>query len=252
MPRRPRLRARRSRRLGALVLAEQTKPVTPDARHARMLAQGIVGARHRPAAVERSGAAVAQARAVPAPCGRRGVAGPVGRSACAQRGRLACAVLIDRPHAARFRPTTCPTRSTALLPWALRRRLDAEAPTHFTAPSGSHCADRLRGRGGAEGVDPRAGIVRACRHPAIAGGRVPLVIELLSPAHRPVQVTRDLPGFWRGSYAAVKARCAGAIRSIPGRTIRCRRPRPAAPSRAANNTLSFRARANGSARSAAR
>ena len=41
------------------------------------------------------------------------------------------------------------------------------------------------------------------------GGRVPLVIELLSPAHRPVQVTRDLPGFWRGSYAAVKAEMKG-------------------------------------------
>jgi ATP-dependent helicase HrpB len=38
---------------------------------------------------------------------------------------------------------------------------------------------------------------------------VPLVVELLSPAHRPVQVTRDLPGFWRGSYAAVKAEMKG-------------------------------------------
>ena len=47
------------------------------------------------------------------------------------------------------------------------------------------------------------------RHPTIAGGRVPLVVELLSPAHRPVQVTRDLPGFWRGSYAAVKAEMHG-------------------------------------------
>ena len=47
------------------------------------------------------------------------------------------------------------------------------------------------------------------RHPAIAGGRVPLVIELLSPAHRPVQVTRDLPGFWRGSYAAVRTEMRG-------------------------------------------
>ena len=47
------------------------------------------------------------------------------------------------------------------------------------------------------------------RHPTIAGGRVPLLIELLSPAHRPVQVTRDLPGFWRGSYAAVKAEMKG-------------------------------------------
>ena len=47
------------------------------------------------------------------------------------------------------------------------------------------------------------------RHPSIAGGKVPLVVELLSPAHRPVQVTRDLPGFWRGSYAAVKAEMRG-------------------------------------------
>ena len=47
------------------------------------------------------------------------------------------------------------------------------------------------------------------RHPTVADGRVPLVIELLSPAHRPVQVTRDLPGFWRGSYAAVKAEMRG-------------------------------------------
>ncbi len=43
----------------------------------------------------------------------------------------------------------------------------------------------------------------------IAGGRVPLAIELLSPAHRPVQVTRDLPGFWRGSYADVKTEMRG-------------------------------------------
>jgi len=49
----------------------------------------------------------------------------------------------------------------------------------------------------------------AIQYAAIAGGRVPLVIELLSPAHRPVQVTRDLPNFWRGSYAAVKSDMRG-------------------------------------------
>ena len=46
-------------------------------------------------------------------------------------------------------------------------------------------------------------------HPSIAKGAVPLVLELLSPAHRPVQVTRDLPGFWRGSYAAVRSDLRG-------------------------------------------
>ncbi len=46
-------------------------------------------------------------------------------------------------------------------------------------------------------------------HPSIAKGKIPLVLELLSPAHRPVQVTRDLPGFWRGSYAAVRTDLRG-------------------------------------------
>ncbi len=47
------------------------------------------------------------------------------------------------------------------------------------------------------------------RHPAIANGTVPLTLELLSPAHRPIQTTRDLPGFWRGSWADVRADMRG-------------------------------------------
>ena len=46
-------------------------------------------------------------------------------------------------------------------------------------------------------------------HPAIADGTVPLTLELLSPAHRPIQTTRDLPGFWRGSWADVRADMRG-------------------------------------------
>ena len=96
-----------------------------------------------------------------------------------------------------------------LLPWPLRRRLDAEAPTHFDAPSGSSVPidyDAAEGPKLSIRVQELFGLDR---HPAIAGGRVPLVVELLSPAHRPVQVTCDLPGFWRGSYAAVKAEMKG-------------------------------------------
>ena len=46
-------------------------------------------------------------------------------------------------------------------------------------------------------------------HPALARGRAPLTLHLLSPAHRPIQITRDLPGFWRGSWASVKSDMKG-------------------------------------------
>ena len=52
-------------------------------------------------------------------------------------------------------------------------------------------------------------------HPTIADGRVPLTLRLLSPAHRPVQTTRDLPGFWKGSYAAVRAEMRGRYPKHP-------------------------------------
>ena len=97
----------------------------------------------------------------------------------------------------------------ALLPWNLKRRLDAEAPTHFSAPSGSVVPIDYDAEEGPKLSIRVQELYGLDRHPSIAGGKVPLVVELLSPAQRPVQVTRDLPGFWRGSYAAVKADMRG-------------------------------------------
>jgi len=97
----------------------------------------------------------------------------------------------------------------ALLPWNLARRLEAEAPTHFTAPSGSSVPIDYEAEEGPKLAIRVQELFGLDQHPAIAGGRTPLLVELLSPAHRPVQVTRDLPGFWRGSYAAVKAEMKG-------------------------------------------
>ena len=90
-----------------------------------------------------------------------------------------------------------------------KRRLDAEAPTHFSAPSGSSVPIDYDAEEGPKLAIRVQELFGLDRHPSIAGGKVPLVVELLSPAHRPVQVTRDLPGFWRGSYAAVKAEMRG-------------------------------------------
>ncbi len=96
-----------------------------------------------------------------------------------------------------------------LLPWNMRRRLDAEAPTHFEAPTGTQAPIDYEAEAGPTIAIRVQELFGLSRHPTIAGGRVPLVIELLSPAHRPVQVTRDLPGFWQGSYASVRTEMRG-------------------------------------------
>ena len=97
----------------------------------------------------------------------------------------------------------------ALLPWSLKRRLDAEAPTHFRRAHGQSSRHRLPGGRCTRPAHPRAGAVRAHTAPSIANGRLPLTLNLLSPAGRPIQITRDLPGFWKGSWAAVKAEMKG-------------------------------------------
>ena len=97
----------------------------------------------------------------------------------------------------------------ALLPWELRARLEREAPTHFEAPTGTMLAIDYDAEQGPTIAVRLQELFGLNVHPSIARGAVPLVLELLSPAQRPVQVTRDLPGFWRGSYAAVRTDLRG-------------------------------------------
>ncbi|MDQ3469940.1 MAG: ATP-dependent helicase HrpB, partial [Actinomycetota bacterium] len=94
------------------------------------------------------------------------------------------------------------------LPWPLGAELDALAPASCELPSGrvapiDYTAERPT-------VSVRVQDVFGVRvHPAVAGGRVPLTLSLLSPADRPIQVTADLPGFWAGSWADVRKDMAG-------------------------------------------
>jgi ATP-dependent helicase HrpB len=96
-----------------------------------------------------------------------------------------------------------------LLPWDLKRRLEEAAPTHFAAPTGNRHPIDYEGAGAPSLHIRVQELFGLTSHPAIAGGRLPLTLHLLSPARRPIQITRDLPGFWAGSWAAVKAEMKG-------------------------------------------
>ncbi len=98
---------------------------------------------------------------------------------------------------------------SAHLSWDQLQHLNALLPNHFTAPTGSRIP--------LDYSDPEA-VVLAIRiqevfglstHPRIMEGKIPLLIHLLSPARRPIQITRDLVGFWNSSYSDVKKELKG-------------------------------------------
>lgn len=94
-----------------------------------------------------------------------------------------------------------------LVPWDLQRRLDAEAPARWTAPTGNSFAIDYAAEGGPR-VEVRVQEAYGLKeHPTVAGR--PLTLALLSPAHRPVQTTKDLPGFWKGSWKDVRTDMRG-------------------------------------------
>ncbi|MDQ2670398.1 MAG: ATP-dependent helicase HrpB [Gemmatimonadota bacterium] len=97
----------------------------------------------------------------------------------------------------------------AQLEWRERTALDEQAPTHVVVPSGSRVPIDYSDPS-APAIDVRLQeMFGAADSPRIAGGRVPLTLRLLSPARRPIQVTRDLAGFWKGSYAEVRKEMRG-------------------------------------------
>jgi ATP-dependent RNA helicase HrpB len=127
----------------------------------------------------------------------------------AQRESWLVPALTDKTSLKAFSAGDLSDALQSLLPWALRARLDREAPTHFEAPTGTQLAIDYEAQQGPTIAVRLQELFGLTSHPSIARGAIPLVLELLSPAHRPVQVTRDLPGFWRGSYAGVRSDLRG-------------------------------------------
>ncbi|RZJ86780.1 MAG: ATP-dependent helicase HrpB, partial [Brevundimonas sp.] len=95
----------------------------------------------------------------------------------------------------------------ALIPWDRQRALDDLAPARLETPLGSAAID-YAAEGGPR-VDIRVQELFGVKtHPAVGRG-TPLTLALLSPARRPIQMTKDLPGFWAGSWKDVRADMRG-------------------------------------------
>jgi len=205
------LRARRKRTLHAITLSEAPLALTPSAETARVLADGLVAAGidrlpwSKPAKQWRDRVmflrkAEGEASAWP----------DLSDDALAeQRENWLTPALHDKLALKDFSAGDLSDALLTLLPWELRARLEREAPTHFEAPTGTPLAIDYEAEQGPTIAVRLQELFGLNVHPSIAKGRIALVLELLSPAHRPVQVTRDLPGFWRGSYAAVRSDLRG-------------------------------------------
>lgn len=111
-----------------------------------------------------------------------------------------------------------------LLPYPRRQDIEALLPSHFIAPTGNAVPIDYSAEGG-PAIEIRVQeLFGLTRHPTIANGRIRLLLVLLSPAHRPIQTTRDLVGFWNGSWSDV-------AKDLKGRYPR--HPWPEDPARAA-------------------
>jgi len=102
----------------------------------------------------------------------------------------------------------------SLVPSGSRRDLDKHAPTHFDSPAGNRHPIDYSGQQPLLTIRVQE-LFGLKAHPAIGGGRIPLLLELTSPAHRPIQTTKDLPGFWAGSWKDVRADMRGRYPKHP-------------------------------------
>ena len=207
------LRARRKRTLHAITLSEAPLALSPSAETARVLGDGLVASgldklpwskllqqwRDRVMFLRKAEREASQS---PWP-------DLSDDALAAQREAWLMPALYDKTSLKELSAGDLSDALMTLLPWELRARLDREAPTHFEAPTGTMLAIDYEAEQGPTIAVRLQELFGLNTHPSIAKGAVPLVLELLSPAHRPVQVTRDLPGFWRGSYAAVRSDLRG-------------------------------------------
>jgi ATP-dependent helicase HrpB len=207
------LRARRKKTLHAITLSEAPMALRPSAETARVLAEGLIAAGidklpwSKPLKQWRD--RVMFLRKAESESAEHSWPDLSDNALAAQREAWLVPVLYDKTSLKELSAGDLSDALMTLLPWELRARLEREAPTHFEAPTGTQLAIDYEAEQGPTIAVRLQELFGLNTHPSIAKGAVPLVLELLSPAQRSVQVTRDLPGFWRGSYAAVRSDLRG-------------------------------------------
>jgi ATP-dependent helicase HrpB len=203
------LRARRKKKLHAITLSEAPLALAPSAETASVLADGLIAA-----GIDKlpwSNALKQWRDRVMFLRKAEGAPWPdlSDEALAAEREQWLVPALFQKTALKDFSAADLSQAVMALLPWELRARLEREAPTHFEAPTGTLVPIDYEAEQGPTIAVRLQELFGLNTHPSIAKGAVPLVLELLSPAQRPVQVTRDLPGFWSGSYAAVRSDLRG-------------------------------------------
>ena len=196
------VRARRQRRLAALKLSDDTAPVDDFEAAAGLLAEGIAeGGLHRLPWSRDQLALRERASYLRATLGDEWP--DLGDTTLSLDTEWLSSHIVGRTQLSAITADDLGAALDALLPWSKRAELDRLLPSHFDAPSGSRLPIDYAAQNGPALEIRVQELFGLDRHPAVAGGRLPLLLVLLSPAHRPIQTTRDLPGFWRGSWKDV-------------------------------------------------
>ncbi|MBV9456599.1 MAG: ATP-dependent helicase HrpB, partial [Bradyrhizobium sp.] len=203
------LRARRKKTLHAITLSESTLALSPSAETARVFAAGLIAAGLDKLPWSKSAKQWRDRVMFLRKAEGEGWPDLSDDGLIASAADWLVQALYDKTSLKEFSAGDLSEALLTLLPWELRARLEREAPTHFEAPTGTMLAIDYEAEQGPTIAVRLQELFGLNTHPSIAKGKVPLVLELLSPAQRPVQVTRDLPGFWRGSYAAVRSDLRG-------------------------------------------
>ena len=208
------VRARRGRRLGAITLSEgQDMKASPD-EVAAALVEGVRA--HGLELLPWSDSARSLRRRSAFARGHDGSLPDLSDEALlASLDEWLPSLVADRRSLSEIDPAALSGMLDGRFGWEGRKSLDRLAPHGFETPAGSsHPIDYEAEAGPTVAVRVQA-LYGLSAHPAIAGGRVPLVLSLTSPAGRPIQTTRDLPGFWSGSWSAVAKEMRGRYPKHP-------------------------------------